>query len=218
MPPQNNAPPTEFVFIRWHYGAGPWRPFSGGGWAHDYPTAEEHILQIMREASGLNVDRVSYRILELGSSEIFKYPFSYISEPGEMWLTDEEVLNMREYIDRGGFIMIDDFDGQADLNVLRKNLQRVFPDREMFRLPDDHPILHIFYDIDELNVISPYDVGAPAVFYGFPDKRGNICMLICYNNDVGDFWEWIDQPLYALKPSAESLRLGINLVMYALTH
>src|SRR5689334_857785 len=89
---QNEPPPTEFVLARWHYTAG----WGGGGWSHDYPTAEEHILQIMKEASGINVDRLSYRIVELGSPEVFKYPFTYISEPGEMELSDQEVVNLRE--------------------------------------------------------------------------------------------------------------------------
>ena len=213
---QNDPPPTEFVFARLHYQNNGRR--GGGGWGHDYPAAEEHILQIMAEASGLNVEHNSYKIVELGSKELFNYPFAYVSEPGEMELSDQEVVNLREYIDRGGFMMFDDFDGQYDLQNLYRNLKRAFPDREMYKLPDDHPLLHIYYDIDELNVISPYDVGAGAVFYGFPNKDGELAMVICWNNDVGDFWEWIDEPRYALKPSAESLRLGVNFVIYSMTH
>src|SRR5262245_44231314 len=77
----NDPPQTEFVFARWHYGTG---RFGGGGWAHDYPTAEEHILQIMKETTSINLERLSYRVVELSSPEIFQYPFSYVSEPGEM--------------------------------------------------------------------------------------------------------------------------------------
>ena len=215
---QNEPPPTEFIFARLHYGT---QYRGGGGWYHDYPTAEEHILQIMKEASGINVDRMSYRTLELASPELFRYPFAYVSEPGEMWLTEQEVVNLREYIDRGGFIMFDDFDERdrpPSLEILRANLKRAFPDREMFRLPLDHPLLHIYYNIDELNVRHPMMPDMEGIFYGFPDEHGKLCMIICYNNDVGDFWEWIDNPRYALKPSAEALRLGVNFVMYAMTH
>src|SRR5262249_23244041 len=106
---QTIPPQTEFVVGRWHYTAG----WGGGGWVHDYPTAEEHILQIMKEVTGINVERLSYRVVELSSPEIFEYPFSYVSEPGEMLLTEEEVANLREYINRGGFVMIDDFGGQG---------------------------------------------------------------------------------------------------------
>jgi Domain of unknown function (DUF4159) len=215
---QNNPPPTEFVFARLHYGAG-YR--GGGGWYHDYPSAEEHILQIMKEASGINVDRMSYRIMELSSPEIFQYPFLYVSEPGEMDLTDQEVVNLREFILRGGFIMIDDFDADdwpPSLPNLRQNLKRAFPDREMFVLPEGHPLLHIYYDIDDLNVRHPMKPYMKGIFYGFPNEHGDLCMIICYNNDVGDYWEWIDQPRYALKPAAESLRLGMNFILYAMTH
>jgi hypothetical protein len=208
-----NEPPTdsEFIFARWAHS-------SGSGWNHDYPDAEEHINQIMKEATGVHVEQTSYRIVPMRSQEIFDYPFGYISEPGQMWLTDEEVKNFREYVDRGGFVMLDDFDGQRQFTVMRQNIERVFPDREMIRLDDNHPILHTYYDIISLYVESPYAVGGPAVFYGINDDAGNLRVIICFNNDIGDFWEWIDQPTYALKPSAEALKLGVNFVLYAFTH
>src|SRR4051812_27383236 len=105
IPENHEVPNSEFVLARWHYTAG-WR---GDGWGHDYPVAEEHILQIMSETTGLNTSRLSYRVVELSSPEIFKYPFAYISEPGEMLLSEKEIENLREYIERGGFIMVDDF-------------------------------------------------------------------------------------------------------------
>jgi hypothetical protein len=214
---QNRAPETELVLARWHYTAG----WGGGGWAHDYPTAEEHILQIMKEATGINVDRLSYRILELSSPEIFNYPFSYVSEPGEMLLNDEEIQNLRQYIERGGFVMIDDFGGQGggdrEFQAFRNNLIRAFPDRDMFPLTEDSALLNIYYDIDNLQTVHPM-TGVKSEFYGYNDSKGRLAMIICYANDVGDYWEFIDQPYYALKPSAEALKLGINFVMYSMTH
>ncbi len=215
---QNKPPDTEFIFARWHYGTGRRR---GDGWSHDFPTAEEHILQIAKEATGINLERLSYRIVELGSPEIFKYPFSYISEPGEMQLTDEEVVNLREYIQRGGFVMVDDFGGQGnerrEMETFRANLLRAFPDRQMFVLTDEHPLMNIFYNIDSLETEHPM-TGVKSIFYGYPDGHGGLSMIICFNNDVGDYWEFIDQPLYAVKPSAEALKLGINFIMYSMTH
>jgi len=215
---QNDPPDTEFIFARWHYGTGGWR---GDGWSHDYPIAEEHILQIMTETSLINVERLSYRIVELDSEEIFDYPFSYISEPGEMWLTDQEVENLREYIDRGGFVMVDDFGGQGqgprEFEIFRANLKRVFPDREMIDLTINHPIFHALYDIDSVNAIHPMS-GQPSIFFGYPDGRGGLSMIVCYSADVGDFWEFIDNPRYAAKPSAEALKLGLNFAQYAMTH
>jgi hypothetical protein len=209
---QNEPPETEFIFARWQY-SGFW-----GGWEHDYPDAEEHINQIMKEATGIDVDVSSYRIVPISSKEIFNYPFGYISEPGMMRLSDVEVANFREFVDRGGFVMLDDFDGPRQFQVMQENMRRVFPDREMFQVTDNHPILHTYYDIDSLYVESPYAVGGRAVFYGYNDSKGNLAVLICFNNDIGDYWEWIDEPFYAVRPSAEALKLGINFILYSMTH
>jgi len=214
---QNEPPDTEFVMARWHYTAGR----GGGGWSHDYPTAEEHILQIMKEVTGINVEQLSYRVVELSSPEIFDYPFAYVSEPGEMELTDKEVANLREYIERGGFIMIDDFGGQgqgpSEFEAFRDNLIRAFPERNVFVVGDNHELLNTFYKINSVETVHPMS-GVKSVFYGYSDGRDRLAMIICYANDVGDYWEFIDQPYYAVKPSAEALKLGINFVMYAMTH
>ena len=210
---QNEPPPdSEFVFARWQYSSG------SGGWSHDYPEAEEHINQIMKEATGIHLQHTSYRIVSMSSEEIFDYPFGYISEPGMMWLTEEEVRNFRQFVDRGGFVMLDDFDGPQQFAVMRDNIERVFPDRPMVRLDDTHRILHTYYDINTSYVESPYEVGGRAAFSGINNDKGDLSVIICFNNDIGDFWEWIDQPQYALKPSAEGLKLGINFVVYAMTH
>src|SRR5690606_24155574 len=143
----------------------------GEGWSHDYPAAEQHILQIMKETSMIDTDRLSYRVVDLSSPEIFDYPFSYVSEPGEMWLSDQEVENLREYVDRGGFVMIDDFGGQGqgprEFENLRMNLRRAFPEREMIQLTGTHTIFHTLYDINSLNTVHPMS-GVPSIFFGLP--------------------------------------------------
>src|SRR5688572_4257562 len=202
---------TEFIFARWSYA-------SGNAWNHDYPAAEQHINQIMSEATSVNVDRMSYKIVPLESDEIFEFPFGYISEPGQMYLNDQEIKNFREFVDRGGFVMLDDFDNARQFEVMKENMELVFPDRPLQHLKGDHPILRTFYSIDSLHVESPYDVNAPAEFWGISDDDGTLQVIICFNNDVGDFWEKIDEPAYKLRPSAEALRLGVNFVLYAMTH
>ena len=138
-----------------------------------------------------------------------------------MLLSDAEVANLREYINRGGFVMIDDFGGQgqgaAEFEAFRDNLIRAFPERDMFVLKEDHAMLNTFYKIDSLQTEHPM-TRVKSIFYGYPDEKGRLAMVICYNNDVGDYWEFIDQPYYAVKPSAEALKLGINFVMYSMTH
>jgi uncharacterized protein DUF4159 len=213
---QKASPKTEFAIARW-YSSG----WQNDGWVHDYPTAEEHILQIMKEATVIDTDRLSYQIVDLASPEIFKYPFGYVSHPGEVVPSDEEINNLREYIERGGFLMLDDFGGQGqgawEMDAFRDILRRAFPGREMYPLKDNHELLRISYHVDDLNMVHPMS-DAKSTFYGFNDSEGRLAMVICYANDVGDYWEFIDEPRYKLKPSAEALKLGINIALYSLTH
>lgn len=213
---QNETPQKEFAIARW-YSSG----WSTDGWRHDYPTAEQHILQIMKEATSIDTDRMSYQVVDLASPEIFKYPFGYVSHPGEIDPSDEEIENLRQYIERGGFLMLDDFGGQDqgpwEMDAFRDILKRAFPGREMYLLRDNHELLRLSYEIDNLNMLHPMS-DAKSVFYGFDDSQGRLAMVICYANDVGDYWEYIDQPYYRLKPSAEALKLGINIALYSMTH
>lgn len=209
---------SEFVFARVQFGSGR-RGFRGyGGWAHDYPDAEEHILQVAGEATGINVRKLSYVIVRSDSAEIFRYPFIYFSEVGEMNLSEPEVRILREYFNRGGFAMIDDFDSQYSLDWFQSQMRRLFPDRSFVELTLDHPIFHTFYEIPTLDVEPPYQVGAPPKFYGYFDEKGRLVMIINHNNDIGDFWEWIDRPMYPLQPSTEALRFGVNYFIYSMTH
>lgn len=213
---QNEPPNTDVVVARWKYSNN--GRIDGAGWSHDYPQAEEHISEIVSEVTLVDIKKNSYRIVELSDDEIFKYPFVYLSEPGEMELTPEEDENFREYVDRGGFILIDDFDGDAQLQNLLRNLQRVFPDRDVFRVDVDHEIFHVYFDIDALQVISPYNVGADAVFWGMNNKSGNLGIIMAHNNDVGTFWGDINYANRQLRPSIEAIRLGIDFLLYAMTH
>ena len=213
---QNDPPQTEMVVARWRYTA--MGKFRGTGWSHNYPSSDGHFAQVLSEATNINMTGLSFRIVDLGSPEVFRYPFAVVSEPGELALTDQEVNNLHEYIDRGGFIVFDDFDGQHDLSVLQRNLHQAFPDRDLQRLTIGHQIFHMFFDIDALNVTSPYLVEGEPIFYGMNNSQGNLGLIACYNNDLENFWDYIDDHRYPLKPSIEAFRLGIDFAMYAMTH
>src|SRR5947208_6230803 len=109
----NDPPPTELVVARWQYTA--MGKFNGTGWSHNYPSSDQHFAQVVSEATNIDVKNVSYRIVELGSPEVFNYPFAVVSEPGELALTDAEVRNLRDYVDRGGFVVYGAFDGALKL-------------------------------------------------------------------------------------------------------
>ena len=213
---QNNPPDTEFIIARWRFGTN--GNIGHMGWSHNYPDAEMHLNQLLSEATIVNVEPESYRIVDLGSPDVFKYPFAYVSEPGEMELTEKELVNLREFIDRGGFIVVDDFDGPWQMEQFRRQLFRAFPERSMFLLTPAHEVFHTFFDIDDLSIWGPYVPGGDPIFYGFNNSRGDLAMVICFNNDFANFWDWIDERRYPLKPSSEAFRMGINFVMYAKTH
>ena len=196
-------------------------------WHHDYPYSDEFLLGMLRELTEVHATPTAYKIVQLSSPEIFNYPFIYFSEPGFMVLNDQEVKNLGEYIRRGGFILADDFrtanylHGPEELEVLRMYLKRALPERELVRLDIRHPIFHTFYDIDTLQMDPPYGGDTPGFipqFWGMADERGNIQLIADYNNDIGEFWKWVDMGKMPFRPAKRSVELGIDYVIYAMSH
>ena len=213
---QNTPPKTEFIFARWRYTTN--GDIGGVGWAHNYPEGEMNLNQFMKGVTGLDVERMSYRIVDLSTDEVFRYPFALVSEPGEMDLTKGEFENLREYIDRGGFIVVDDFDGQWQLENFRSQLAVAFPDRSLERLHITHPIFNTFYAIESLETFDPYVPGGQPVFYGLNNSNGTLAVVASHNNDLQNFWDWIGTPSYPLRPSTEAFRMGANFTIYSMTH
>jgi Domain of unknown function (DUF4159) len=188
-------------------------------WHHDYPYSEDFFLGMVSEVSGIHTSVDAYQIVELDSPDIFKYPFLYFSEPGFLDLTDDELKNLREYFNRGGFAMFDDFRGSALLN-LEQEMLRVFPDRKLVRLDLKEPIFRSFYEIESLEMPPPYrnfDSGEPS-FWGMKDDKDRLILVANADNDFGEFWEDIDHGREALRPSVQSFQFGVNYLIYAMTH
>ncbi len=214
---------SEFVFARVQFSMDArWIfDYREAPWHHDYPFSEDFYLNLVKEVTGINTNAKSYQVVQLDSPELFKYPLAYVSEPGYLQMTNREVANLREYLNRGGFIVCDDFRGR-DLTILRAEMKRVFPDREMFRLDISHPVFHSFYDIDSLMMEPPYYdsrfLGGGPEFWGMNDDKGRLIMIGNHNNDLGEFWEWVDRGEMPFNPARKSVRLGINYLVYAITH
>ena len=140
-----------------------------------------------------------------------------------MVLNEKEISNLGEYIRRGGFIMADDFrtgaylGGRDELEVLRYYLKRAVPERELTRLDLSHPIFHTFFDIDTLDMTPPYGNFVPQ-FWGMSDEHGKLQLIANYNNDIGDFWKYLDMGDKPLDESTRAIRLTINYIFYAMTH
>jgi hypothetical protein len=211
----NEPPPSELITSRWRFGTN--GRIGHMGWSHNYPDSEINLNEFVGRTTRIDVEPDSYRLLELGSPEIFDYPFAYISEPGEMEMTEQEVRNLREYIERGGFILIDDFDGDH-MDNLREEMRRAFPERYFEVLTVDNPIFDIILEVDDLRSMAPYVQGGVPVYYGLVNSSGDIAVVACHNNDLANFWEWYGSPQYPLKPATDAFRIGGNLVLYAMTH
>jgi hypothetical protein len=185
-----------------------------GMWATDYPTADLNLNEAIKRTTKIPIVGEPLA-LSFNDPKIFEYPFVMITEPG-FWLTnDEEVKNMQKYFARGGFMLIDDFHdfggkGPQWYNMYN-NIKRVFPDREPVWLDKNHPIWSIYYDIDpsEAPSTKPGFTKYDCQYYAIYDDNGRMMCVICYNQDIGDGWEW---PASLAEASTVSFQMGINFI------
>ena len=220
----------EFFFTRGIYsdtGDDDW----GGRWAVDYPKADLQFLIALKRLSTVHAFD-SDNALELDDPSLRKFPFLYILEVGSMNLTEKEVVALREYLLAGGFMVVDDFWGSWAWQNFEVQMRRVFPDRDIVEVPMEHPVFHAFYDVAEIlqvpNVYQGSMVkhGGPTHEYdgyvphvrGIFDDDGRLMVLINWNTDLGDAWEWADDPNYPLKFSTFAFEIGINFVIYGMTY
>jgi len=208
---------SEFVYARIRYHLTSYRGFRELPWHHDYPYGDEMFPDFLVRVSRVHTSRQSIQIVDIDSPDLFKYPFAYMCEPGYLNLLPKDVENLREYLDRGGFVLVDDFRGFRDLENLRYQLKLVYPDRDLVRLDVKHPIFHTLYDIDSLDIPPPYG-NEPVDFLALLDPKGNVQMIINHNNDLSELWEWLDRGEMSLHDAVTSLQLGANYLIYAMTH
>jgi hypothetical protein len=194
----------------------------GEMWSHDYPEAGLHFSKILSELSKLQVVLEEDEfIFSFADPNLMKYPFAYMCEVGYMQLNDEEIKGMREYLLRGGFLLVDDFRSARQMQNFQYYLKQALPEPEYQMKPLDitHPIFNCFFSIKTLDVRSPYDRGRPE-FLGIEDKHGRLMMIINFNNDVSDYWQWSGDPYQPLpaEDTQGAYKFGVNYAFYALTH
>jgi hypothetical protein len=186
-------------------------------WHHDYPYGDEQFVTLTQELTTVHTTRESFEIVDIDSKDLFKYPFAYLCEPGNMDLLPQDVINFREYLNRGGFVLVDDFRGPRDFENLIYQMKLVYPDRNLVRLDINHPIFHAFYDTDTLEMQPPYGQ-FPVEFWGLEDPKGNLQMVVNYNNDLSEVWEWLDRGEMPMREAALAVKFGMNYLIYALSH
>jgi hypothetical protein len=186
-------------------------------WHHDYPYSDEAFTAFVKGVTNIHTAPNAFQIVDIDSPDLFKYPFAYLCEPGFLDLNNRDAKNLREYLDRGGFILVDDFRGQRDLSQFVYQMKKVYPDRDFVPLTLDHTIFDAFYKIDSLDVRPPYGF-EPIQFLGLEDEDKRLMMVVNFNHDLGEIWQWLDEGSLPLTDAAESLKFGTNYLMYAFTH
>src|SRR6185312_8287109 len=196
-------------------------------WTQDFPRADRHFSQAVRRLTRLSVRSVEQPV-NLDEGDAYDWPWLYSVQAGRWNLSDRQALQLREYLLRGGFLMADDFWGEDDWQNFASNMKRVFPDREIVDLSNDANIFHSVYDLsDRYQVASQGSVNrgvtfkcqpCPDKWRGISDDRGRVMVAITFQSDVGDSWEWADAPTYPAESAALGIRIGVNYIVYAMTH
>jgi len=237
IPRRDIFPGNVFTFCRVRYDSSGYR--RGGGWQTDYDASDINFSTRLGELTTIRVNRdkqgrVKHAVIRLTDDDLFHYPFIYIVEPGALEFSDKEVERLRSYLLRGGFLMVDDFWGEAEWKNFEYEFSRVLPPQEypMVQLPLSHEIFHCVFEIKEYPQIPSvhawlgtgltyerYDATVPH-YRGVWDKKGRLMVVVCHNTDLGDGWErenW-DETYFREFSAKKAYPLGINIVVYAMTH
>jgi len=221
--------PGARSFGRFGYGRAGGVDWSHGNsmWTQDYPRADRHFVLAVRRLTRLHVRSVEQPV-NLDDGDVYDWPWLYAVQVGHWNLSDRQAAEMREYLLRGGFFMCDDFWGENEWEIFLESMRRVFPDRPIVDLPNEDSIFHVVYDLDErYQVASQGSVNrgvsfkcnpCPDKWRGIYDDRGRLMVAITYQSDVGDSWEWADAPTYPAEYAALGIRIGVNYIVYAMTH
>ncbi len=214
-------------YRRW--GSMDWRE-GGTSWTQDYPRADRHFAMALRRLTRVHVRSVEQPVNLDDGDDVYNWPWLVAGEMGDWKLTPDQVKKLRDYLLRGGFIYMDDFWGPEEWDRFYESMHEVFPDREIVEIDDKDPIFHTVYDLDDRYQIlgqwalrggggMSYRVnGTHAQWKGIYDDQHHLMVAMSFNSDVGDSWEWADDPRYPEKFSALGMRIGVNYVVYSMTH
>ena len=226
----------EWTFARLMYPPGPNDGYRGrfdgdwrlglSLWTQDFPRADRNLAQAVRRLTRVQARSVEQAVNLEDGDEVFNWPWLYAVQTGEWGLTPAEGKVLREYLLRGGFFMADDFHGTEEWEVFERSMKLVFPDRPIVEIPNSDPIFHTIFDLDdrfqfvgaEHLLEGSKNGGKVAHWRGIYDDKGRIMVAITFNSDVGDSWEWAGDPRYPQKYSEMGIRLGVNYIVYAMTH
>jgi hypothetical protein len=246
VPQFENTPyDGRFIFVRMNYESTPdgyWY-MRQPAWAHGYPVAEKNLMLIMNEVSYLGAHEEAANTIRFDDPELFKYPIAYVIEPDWWAITDSESKAIRDYMLKGGFIIVDDFkvrdrafrsftsandefvrapgSGGGGWPSFEEMMRTVMPGYRFFDMDPAHTVFHTFFEIKHLDDFPQAYIGGKPVFRGMfedndPEKR--LMMIVNYNTDISQYWEWSGRGLRPFDDTNEAYKLGVNYVIYGLTH
>lgn len=195
-------------------------------WAHGYPTAERNLMRIMGEVSALHPLLEKSTVISPDDPQLFKYPVAYMAEADYWGMSDKGAENLRAYLKKGGFIIFDDFrddfrDGYQGWATFEAQIRRMIPDAKIVDLTPEHPIFHSFFDINSFDIVRQYYDRSRPVFRGIfedNDPKKRLMVMINFNTDVSNYWEFSATGFKPVAESNEAYKLGVNYIVYALTH
>jgi hypothetical protein len=234
--PADAGAKTEWAFARLMFPPGPNDGYRGrfdgdwreglSLWTQDYPRADRHFSEAVRRLTRIDVRSVEQPVNLDDGDDVYNWPWLYAVQVGEWGITDAQAKKLRDYLLRGGFFMADDLHGTLEWAVFQASMKRVFPDRPIVDIPDSDAIFHTVYDLENRYQVPGAEHlrlgykndGYEARWRAIYDDKGRIMVAISANSDIGDSWEWADDPRYPEKFSALGIRLGVNYIVYAMTH
>ena len=226
---QTSGVPREFYFSRVAYRGFGGYYGRGRSWATDFPKADQIFLSFIdRLLPNLDAYEREF-VVTLEDPDIRRFPFLYALEVGRMSLSPPEVEGLRNYLLAGGFLVIDDFWGTQEWAQFEYEIHQVLPEYEIVDLPIEHNIFTTFYEIDEIIQVPNVGNGVRGgptwerdgfipMVKGIHDDNGRLMVVINWNTDLGDAWEWADDPYYPLKYSLYAYEMGVNFIVYAMSH
>lgn len=242
--PKANFPEKgEFHFLRVEYTDLPqyhrrWGFSSRGGngegwWLVDWPDADEHFSMGVQRLT--RIDTGATQHMRLTDDRLFDYPWIYATQTGWWGLTDAETKRLREYLLRGGFLVVDDFWGPEQWDVFQETMNRVLPNHAIFDISEGDAVMHVLYDIQQKDrtfipgtrhlrmgpggtTVVQQPPGTTPSWRALCDDKNRMVVAVNFNTDVGDAWEYADSPEYPADMTILAYRYGINYLVYAMTH
>jgi hypothetical protein len=210
----------RFTFTRIRYGGHMGgRGWGRAAWAHDYPSADRNLQTILSEFTAVQSNTDGSNVFDLEDPEIFRYPILYISEPGFWAISEQGAENLGDYLRKGGFLIFDDFEGRQWDNMAAQ-VARALPGYQWVEIGATHPVFNSFFYVEDIYVPHPFVAVTPAYYAIFEDNdpTQRIMVLANHNSDLAEYWEWAPQGYFPVDPTNDAYRLGVNYVVYGLTH